>query len=156
MTEDLKSALIASLADARAMEQQALELLSQCIDSAGDENIAAIYRTHRSQTEEHAREITARLCVHTEGRDSDSVSAARSPDIELAATSAPASPAKLARTAYAFENLEIAAYHLLSGLAERVGDNDTVAVAQRILEQEEAAAELLASQFDRVLELSFG
>jgi ferritin-like metal-binding protein YciE len=156
MTPDLTGELVAYLADARAMELQALELLDECIDRAGDETIAAIYRSHRLQTEEHVRDVTERLAVYTEGRDPDAVSGVARRDIELLATSALDSPATLARTAYAFENLEIVAYHLLSWLAERVGDTDTVAVAQRILEQEEAAAELLASQFDRMLEIAFG
>jgi ferritin-like metal-binding protein YciE len=156
MTSDLTGELVAYLADARAMELRALELLGECIDRAGDETIAAIYRSHRVQTEEHVRGVTERLAVYSEGRDPDALASVGPRNIELLATSALDSPATLARTAYAFENLEIAAYHLLGWLAERVGDTDTLAVVQRILEQEEAAAELLASQFDRMLEIAFG
>lgn len=154
MTEDLRGELVACLADARAMELQALELLDRCVDGAGDDSIAAIYRKHRCQTEVHARDITERLSAHGQGEPTRGLADAASPDLELAVTSKPASAAKLARIAYAFANLEIAAYHLLGGLAQRAGDPETVALAQRILEEEEASAEVLASQLDRVLELS--
>jgi len=62
----------------------------------------------------------------------------------------------LSAAAFAFENLEIASYRFLRRLAERVGDTDTVAVVDRILEQEEAAAELVAGTFDRALEAALG
>ncbi len=77
-------------------------------------------------------------------------------EIEREARWASDTPARPAVTAYAFENLEIATYHLLRGVAQRAGDQDTVAIAERILEREEATAELLASKFDRVIEVSLG
>jgi Domain of unknown function (DUF892) len=58
--------------------------------------------------------------------------------------------------AFAFENLEVATYRVLRGLAKRAGDSETLAIADRILEQEEAAAELIAGTFDRVLEVTLG
>jgi hypothetical protein len=45
---------------------------------------------------------------------------------------------------------------MLRSLAERAGDRETTAVAERILEQEEAAAELVAGTFDRALEHTVG
>jgi hypothetical protein len=59
-------------------------------------------------------------------------------------------------TAFAFEHLEIAVYRMLARLAQRAGDAETAAVAARILEQEEAAAELVAATFDRALERTLG
>lgn len=158
MSDALESKLVGDLADAQAMETQALQLLSKCIDNAGDESIAAIYRTHRGETEQHAKDIAARLSAHVEvaSRAGDSVSRPRAPEIDLQASWTSDTPAKLAIVAYAFENLEIAAYHLLRGVAQRAGDQDTVTITERILEQEEATAELLASKFDRILEVSLG
>ena len=49
---------------------------------------------------------------------------------------APDAPVRLAMTAFAFEHLEIATYRMLARLAQRAGDAETVAVAERILEQE--------------------
>jgi len=45
---------------------------------------------------------------------------------------------------------------VLHSLAERAGDGETVSVVERILEQEEAAAELVAGTFDRALEITLG
>lgn len=67
-----------------------------------------------------------------------------------------ANGATLAVAAYVFGNLEIAAYHLLRGVAERAGDDVTAALAEASLDQEEAAAEVLASAFDRALAISLG
>jgi hypothetical protein len=68
----------------------------------------------------------------------------------------PDTPVRLAATAFAFENHEIATYRLLGGLARRAGDHETEAVAARILEQEEAAAELVSGTFERALEVTLG
>ena len=76
--------------------------------------------------------------------------------IGVAAFASADTPVKLATAAFAFESLEVASYRFLRGLAERVGDNETVAVVERILEQEEAAVELVAGTFDRALELTLG
>ncbi|HEX2397944.1 MAG TPA: DUF892 family protein, partial [Solirubrobacteraceae bacterium] len=50
----------------------------------------------------------------------------------------------------------VASYRLLRRLAERAGDAETVSVTERILEQEEAMAELVAGTFDRELETALG
>ncbi len=76
--------------------------------------------------------------------------------IGLTAKTLPDTPLRLATVAFAFENLEIATYDVLRRLADRAGDTETVAVAERILEQEEAAAELVRGIFPRVLELTLG
>jgi ferritin-like metal-binding protein YciE len=60
-------------------------------------------------------------------------------------------PAELAISAYTLENLEIGVYHALRGLARRLHDHATEVIAQQILEQEEDAAELVASRIDRAL-----
>lgn len=71
-------------------------------------------------------------------------------DIAFAAQQAHTST-QLAISAYALENVEIALYHLLAGICEHHGDRETAGVVAAILEEEEQAAELLASTFDRAL-----
>jgi subtilisin family serine protease len=61
----------------------------------------------------------------------------------------PDTPIRLAETAFALESHEAAAYRMLRGLAERAGDERTALVADRILEQVEEAAALVADSFDR-------
>src|SRR4029079_19586107 len=66
----------------------------------------------------------------------------------------PDTPGKLACFAYAFEHLEIAGYEQLRRVAERAGDQDTVAIGERIMCEERAAAEKLFGTFDRAVEAS--
>lgn len=157
MATDIQRELITYLTEIYAIEQHDLEVLSEAVRLAGDEQIAQIYRTHCLQTEEHVRSIAERLQAH--GIDGPPIDhAAAGPEIfgSRLATDAGRSPARLAMATYALESLEIAAYHLLRGVAERAGDHDTTELVDRILEEEEAAAEIMASTFDRVLEVSLG
>ena len=66
----------------------------------------------------------------------------------------PDTPAKLAGFAYAFEALETGAYELLTRTARRAGDEETAAVAERILAEERTAAERVASTWDEAAELA--
>jgi ferritin-like metal-binding protein YciE len=64
----------------------------------------------------------------------------------------PDTPAKLTGFAYAFENLEIAAYEQLSRVAERAGDHETAELARSIIGQERAMAGRLAEQWDSAVD----
>jgi ferritin-like metal-binding protein YciE len=66
----------------------------------------------------------------------------------------PDTPAKLAAFSYAFEHLEIAGYELLSRVAERAEDRETVQMAERILVEERAAADKVHDFFEHALESS--
>jgi len=103
------------LADAHAIEAQALKLLENAPELAGNSTLAAAYDEHRSETEEHERLVTARLDalgrrpLAAEGRRAGArwrSTGARSS--APSRTRRPSSP----RFAYAFEHLEIASYEL--------------------------------------------
>jgi ferritin-like metal-binding protein YciE len=156
--DDLGTQLNKYLADAHAIEVQAIALLQKSPKLAGDSELAEAYRTHLEETENHRRLIDERLAA----RDS---SPSKLKDLALKAgalnwgaffAAQPDTPAKLAAFAYAFEHLEIAAYELLSRVAQQAGDPGTVAVAVQILAQERAAAEKLNALFDRALDASLG
>lgn len=155
MAANINNELLTYLTAAEAIEQQSLVLMRAGIERAGDEQLAGLYRAHHEQTEEHARWLAERIAA---------CGASSAPPGELdnglaaVAVRIPsrAGSATLAAAAYAYENLEIATYHLLRGVAERAGDHETLAVVEHILEQEEAAAEIIASMFDRALEVSLG
>ncbi len=158
MAANLETELITYLIGAHAIENHSLRLLGEAMELTGDEKLAEIYRAHCLETEEHARDVAGRLAAHNEhpGLATDAVLGLDALGIRLSSWPARANPASLAIAAYALENLEIAAYHLLHGIAQRAGDRDTIAIAERILEQEEAAAEHIASTFDRALAVSLG
>jgi ferritin-like metal-binding protein YciE len=144
------------LADAHAIEAQALVLLGKAPGMAGSPELASAYSSHREETEGHQRLIAARL-------DARGSSPSRLKDAALSIGALnwgaffgaqPDTPAKLAAFAYAFEHLEIAAYELLRRVAARVGDEETEHVADRILGEENVAAAHVRSLFDQALDAS--
>jgi ferritin-like metal-binding protein YciE len=158
MAENAQQELLKYLSEAHAMEKQAALLLSRGAEIVGDDEIAAIFRAHELQTEEHARYVAERLEAHGESPSKlkDVAMQAGALGLGLTAQAAPDTPVRLATVAFSFENLEIAAYRLLADLARRANDAETLSVIDRILEEEEAAAELVAGCFPRVIQLTLG
>ena len=149
--DDLRDQLRKYLADAHAIEAQAEQLLSRGPELAGDEELRTIYESHLEETKGHSRLVDERLDAL--GGDSSSLKdlALRAGAINWAAffQAHPDTPGKLAAFAYAFEHLEIGGYEQLRRVAERAGDAATASVADRILAEERAAADMLARSFDR-------
>jgi len=150
--------LVKYLTDAHAMEEQSVQLLEKGSQIIGDEEIARIYRAHLMQSKEHREHIRKRLEAHGESPSKLKDAAMKTGAIGIGgvALAAPDTPVKLSAAAFAFESLEIASYRLLRRLADRTGDTETASVVDRILEQEEAAAELVEGTFDRALEVTLG
>jgi len=153
---DLGKQLDKYLADAHAIEAQALQMLKKAIDIGGDPQLSQDYAEHRAETEGHQRTIEQRL--EARGAEANAVKDAA---MRLGAINwgaffqfQPDTPAKLAGFAYAFEHLEIGAYEQLRRIAERAGDEATASAATSILREENAAAETLWNGFDRALEAS--
>jgi len=154
--DDLDEQLNKYLADAHAIEAQAIQLLEKGPGLAGDPELARIYEEHLAETREQQRLVDERL----EARGGSSTSLK---DMAMRAGALnwgmffqthPDTPGKLACFAYAFEHLEIAGYRELALVARRAGDEETVALAQRIRGEEEGAAQKLADSFDRAAEAS--
>ena len=158
MAKTAEEQLVKYLTEAHAMEELSAELLERGAGIAGDEEIARIYRAHQLQTKEHKEHILKRLQAHGKSPSKVGGLAAKAGALGVggAALASPDTPATLAAAAFAYENLEVASYRMLHTLAERAGDTETVSVVERILEQEEAAAELVAGTFDRALEITLG
>jgi ferritin-like metal-binding protein YciE len=153
---DLQAQLDKYLADAHAIEAQALQLLEKGPQLAGAGELAVAFDDHRMETKEHQRLVEARL----QSRD-DAPSSLKDAVLRLGALNwggffqaQPDTPAKLAAFAYAFEHLEIGAYEMLRRVAARAGDEPTVQVADGILVQERAAADRIRSLFDLALDAS--
>jgi ferritin-like metal-binding protein YciE len=153
--DDLGEQLGKYLADAHAIEAQAVQLLEKGSELAGDPELARLYSEHLEETRGHERLVEQRLDAR--GGDPSSLKDAA---LRLGALNwgaffrAPDTPGKLAAFAYAFEHLEIAGYEELKRVAARVGDAETTAAADRILAEERAAAGKLAGAFGRAVEAS--
>ena len=153
-SEDIEKDLVKYLRDAHALEAQAIQLLESGPQIAGLDELAGVFREHLEQTREHQRLIDERLAAHESGPSRFQAGAMRVQAINLGGffKAQPDTPAKLAGFAYAFEALEIGAYELLMRTAQRAGDGETAAVAERILGEEKQAAESVAATWDAAAE----
>jgi ferritin-like metal-binding protein YciE len=142
--DDLHDQVRRYLADAHALELQAIELLERA-SSPDAGKLAGVYEEHLAETRDHAETVEARL--NALGGDPSSLkdSAMRMGGINWALffEAHPDTPGKVAVFSYAFEHLEIGGYEQLKRVALRAGDHETALMAERILEQERAAAETI-------------
>jgi ferritin-like metal-binding protein YciE len=154
--DDLDEQLNKYLADAHAIEAQAVQLLSLGPKIAGEFGLAGVLSMHLEETRAQQEAVRERLRLRG-GRPS------RFKDIALRGGGVnvggffgaqPDTPAKLAGFAFAFEHLEIASYEQLKRVAQRAGDEETVALADRILPEERAAASAVREQFEPAVEAS--
>jgi ferritin-like metal-binding protein YciE len=154
--EDVSKDLVKYLRDAHALESQALQLLETGPRIAEFDALSEIFRDHLEQTREHQRLVDDRLAAHGARPSRFQAGVMRAGALNLGTffKAQPDTPAKLAGFAYAFEALETGAYELLIRVARRAGDEQTAEAASRILAEERAAAERLASTWDTAAELA--
>ncbi len=155
--EDVEGLLPKYLADAHAIEEQAIQLLEEAPSLVEDESLAAIFQDHLAETRDHAELVDVRI----EAAGGDGPNRLQDAVLRLGALnwglffqSHPDTPGKLAAFAYAFEHLEIGGYELLRRVAERAGDGETVSVVDGILAQEREAAGRIAGAFDTAVSAS--
>jgi ferritin-like metal-binding protein YciE len=152
LTEQLRK----YLADAHAIEEQAIAMLERGPRLAGSPTLANIYAEHLEETREHAELIEERLS--TLGGDPSTLkdAAMRLGALNWAAffRGHPDTPGKLAAFARAFEYLEIGGYEQLRRVAERTGEKATEQAVERILAQEREAAARIAGAFGEAVEAS--
>jgi ferritin-like metal-binding protein YciE len=144
------------LADAHAIEAQAIQLLQRGPKIGGEAELERIYAEHLEESRAHQALIDARLEAHDAGASPLKDLAMRAGAINWALffQAQRDTPGKLAAFAYAFEHLEIGGQEQLLRVARRAGDEATVTVVERILREERAAAERIAGAFDRAVEAS--
>lgn len=152
--EDLNEQLVKYLEDIHSTEQSGITQLRDGANSADDESLASAFRDHLIETQEHERLIAERLAAYDSSASTmkDAAQKGAAKVTGMVAKSAPDTSGKLAIQAFSFEHLEIASYRMLRRVADRAGDQQTVAVADRILAQEEAAAEKLSGLLEQVAE----
>jgi ferritin-like metal-binding protein YciE len=152
--DDVGKQLGKYLADAHAIEQQAVKLLEKAPKLAGAEELASAFEEHLVQTRHHSDLIEGRLRARGAKPSAIKDAALRLGALNLGMflKAQVDTPAKLAAFAYAFEHLEIAAYELLKRVATRIEDEDTIRAADEILVQERAAAAGIHLLFDHALQ----
>ncbi|HEU4735398.1 MAG TPA: DUF892 family protein [Solirubrobacterales bacterium] len=149
--EELEATLVTYLRDVHALEGQATELLEAGAERVGDEQLAATFRQHLTETRRHAERIEALLVARGAGPSVLKDTALKAGGLNLSGFfgAQPDSTTKLAGFAFAFEHLEVAAYELLRRVAARAGDEEVVAAAKEILAEERRAGERIAASWDR-------
>jgi ferritin-like metal-binding protein YciE len=154
--DDLDSTLSAYLADAHALEEQAIALLGRASAIAGDPTFVEVYESHLEESREHAASVERRLKAHGSSPSTTKDAAMRLGGLNWSAffQAHPDTPGKLAAFAFAFEHLEIAGYELLARVAARAGDEHTRDMCTQILAQERAAAAVIAETFERAADAS--
>jgi ferritin-like metal-binding protein YciE len=152
--EDLDRHLDHYLQDAHALESQAIQLLALGPRLVEDEGLGTIFDEHLEQTREQSRRVEIRLEARGTSPSKLKDLLLRGGGLNISAFFAaqPDTDVKLSGFVYAFENLEVAVYELLRRVAERTGDDETVAMAATISSEERAAAELVASTWGRTMQ----
>jgi ferritin-like metal-binding protein YciE len=152
--DDLGEQLDSYLADAHAIEQQAVSLLEGGKEILGEGQLAGIFEQHLNETHDQRRRVDERLDARGSSPSRIKDVAMRIGGFNVGAFfgAQPDTAAKLWGFAYAFEHLEVAAYELLKRMAERAGDSETAAMAEQISAQEHAMAERIAQHWDQALD----
>jgi ferritin-like metal-binding protein YciE len=144
--DDVQKQLVKYLTDVHSTEENAITQLRSGAESVEDRQLSDALRQHLAETEEHERLVRARLDAYdaSPSKVKDMAQKGAAALTGAVAGAAPDTTGKIAIQAFAFEHLEIASYRMLRTVAQRAGDQETVQVAERILEQERAAAEKLS------------
>jgi ferritin-like metal-binding protein YciE len=148
--DDLQEQLAKYLADAHAIENQAIQLLEKGPAIAGEPGLAKVFAEHLEETRSQQAAVRARLEAHEAGPSLLQDALMRLGGLNIGgffAAQPSDTPAKLAGFAFAFEHLEIGAYEQLKRVAVRAGDEETARIAQRIIGEEHSAAAAIRARF---------
>jgi ferritin-like metal-binding protein YciE len=152
--DDMDEQLNSYLADAHAIEKQAISLLQGGPKIVGEGTVAELFEQHLGQTESQQKRVSERLDAR-----GGSPSTVKDVGMRLGGFNVggffgaqPDTPAKLTGFAFAFEALEVAAYEQLRRVAERAGDDETAAMAASIADEERAMRARLAEQWDAAVD----
>ena len=154
--DDLSEQTRKYLADAHAVEMQAIQMLERAPKITEPADLAALYEEHLEESRGHEVRVRGRL--ESMG---GSTSFVKDAAMRLGALNwgaffqaQPDTAAKLAGFAYAFEHLEIGGYEQLKRVARRADDEETIRVVDAILAEERTAAERIAARWDEALDAS--
>lgn len=146
----IQEQIVKYLGDIHAIEEQALVQMKVAPKIAGDATLEAAFERHIGETEEQKRRVEERLEAlgGSPSKVKDIAGAATAPAFALFAKFQPDTPGKLTSHAFSYEHMELAAYEILSRIAERANDQETVRVAKEIAGQENEMARRLSGNWD--------
>ena len=152
----IEEQLTAYLADVHSIEVQALAQMKAAPKLAGEGQLAAAFREHLEETQEHERLVREQL--EQRGADTSTLKdlAGRVGGWAMIAFARlnPDTPGKLPAHALSYEHMELAAYELLRRIAQRAHDEPVIELARVVGAQEQAMAERLAGCFDEAVDIS--
>ena len=156
VADDLQSQLVKHIDEAYAMEQNVLRMLDGMISTTDDPEIKRELQQHKLETQQHADRMEKRLRAHDASPSmvkeaGGIVGALMKSVVDMAR---PEKAGRNARDGYATEHVEIAAYELLTRIAQRAGDEETATAAREIIAEEQAMAKKIEANWDRFAELS--
>lgn len=154
--KDIEAKLHSYIRDARAMEANSLQMMQSILLHTTDDEMRGILENHIEETKRHEQTWVDRLDAigETAGGAKKAgalLSAGMKGIVDQLRSD---KPGKDARDSFVTEAVEIAAYEMLSRLADRAGDTETAQRAQEILEEERAMAERLSDTWDKVIDLT--
>jgi ferritin-like metal-binding protein YciE len=152
----IEEQLTAYLADVHSIEVQALAQMKAAPKLAGEGQLAAAFREHLEETQEHERLVREQL--EQRGADTSTLKdlAGRVGGWAMIAFARlnPDTPGKLTAHAFSYEHMELAAYELLRRIAQRAHDEPVIELARVVGAQEQAMAKRLAGCFDEAVDIS--
>ena len=146
----IQEQIVKYLGDIHSIEEQALVQMKIAPKIAGDATLKAAFEQHIGETEDQKRRVEQRLeeLGGSPNKLKDVAGAASAPAFALFAKLQPDTPGKLTSHAFSYEHLELAAYELLSKVAERADDRQTAQLAKDIAAQENEMARRLSENWD--------
>jgi ferritin-like metal-binding protein YciE len=151
--EDASAHLDTYLADMHALETQSTRFLEAARHRAGSAATAAVFEAHLEETLGQRRRLADRIVARGSqvSRVKDAALGLGGVNLVAFFAAQPDPAPKLAGFAFAFEQLELGGYALLSRVAARAGDEETVALAEAAGREERAAAAAVAGTWDAAL-----
>ena len=143
------------LEDVHSIEKQALPQVKAAPGMLkGAPALKDAFERHIGETESQERRVRARLdeLGGSPSKLKDIAGTVTAPAFVLFAKSQPDTPGKLVTHAYSYEHMELAAYELLSRVAERGHDQGTTDLAREIAAEERGMAERIAGNWDEAVE----
>ena len=152
----IQEQIVKYLGDIHSIEEQALVQMKIAPKIAGDATLEAAFEKHIGETEDQKRRVEERLEAlgGSPNKLKDVAGAASAPAFALFAKFQPDTPGKLASHAFSYEHMELAAYELLSRIAGRANDEQTVLLCKDIAGQENEMARRLSDNWELIVNAS--